>query len=135
MPSHHLAQINIARMLAPIDDPLMAEFVAQLPNINALAEKSPGFVWRLQTETGDATSIKVYVSAPTTLKKYKNGYYVSPIFPRWSMEKWLDAGQPHAQKWLKDYSVEFLKTLPVPEDHDELIGKGEEFIAEWEKSR
>lgn len=78
---------------------------------------------------------KGYVSAPTTLKKYKNGYYVSPIFPRWSMEKWLDAGQPHAQKWLKDYSLEFLKTLPVPEDHDELIGKGEEFIAEWEKTR
>ncbi len=60
MPSHHLAQINIARMLAPIDDPIMEQFVAQLPNINALAEQSPGFVWRLQTESGDATSIKVY---------------------------------------------------------------------------
>jgi uncharacterized protein DUF3291 len=60
MPNYHLAQINIARMLAPIDDPLMAQFVAQLPNINALAEQSPGFVWRLQTESGDATSIKVY---------------------------------------------------------------------------
>jgi hypothetical protein len=47
-------------MLAPIDDPVMAEFVAQLPPINALAEGSPGFVWRLQSEGGDATSIKVY---------------------------------------------------------------------------
>ena len=71
---------------------------------------------------------KGYVSAPTTLKKYKNGYYVSPIFPRWSMEKWMEAGHPHAEKWLRDYSIEFLKNLPVPEDHDELIGKGEEFI-------
>jgi hypothetical protein len=60
MPKYHLAQINIARMLAPIDDPIMAEFVAQLPTINALAEVSPGFVWRLQSESGDATSIKVY---------------------------------------------------------------------------
>ena len=60
MPKYHLAQINIARMLAPIDDPLMAEFVAQLPPINALADESPGFVWRLQSESGDATSIKVY---------------------------------------------------------------------------
>jgi hypothetical protein len=60
MPNYHLAQINIARMLAPIDDPLMAEFVAQLPPINALADASPGFVWRLQSENGDATSIKVY---------------------------------------------------------------------------
>jgi hypothetical protein len=56
----HIAQINIARMLAPIDDPLMAEFVAQLAPVNALANGSPGFVWRLQTESGDATSLKVY---------------------------------------------------------------------------
>ena len=60
MPAYHLAQINIARMLAPITDPVMAEFVAQLPPINALAEQSPGFVWRLQSEDGDATSIRVY---------------------------------------------------------------------------
>jgi hypothetical protein len=60
MSEYHLAQINIARMLAPIDDPVMAEFVAQLPPINALAERSPGFVWRLQSESGDATSIKIY---------------------------------------------------------------------------
>jgi hypothetical protein len=60
MNGFHLAQINIARMLAPIDDPVMAAFVAQLPPINALAEESPGFVWRLQSEGGDATSIKVY---------------------------------------------------------------------------
>jgi hypothetical protein len=60
MNDYHLAQINIARMLAPVDDPLMADFVAQLPPINALAEESPGFVWRLQSEGGDATSIKVY---------------------------------------------------------------------------
>ncbi len=78
---------------------------------------------------------KGFVSAPTTLKNYKTGYYTSKIFPRWSMEKWLDAGQPHAQKWLKDYSIEFLKDLPAPEDHEELIAKGEEFIAEWERKR
>jgi hypothetical protein len=60
MANYHLAQINIARMLAPIDDPAMAEFVAQLAPVNALADQSPGFVWRLQTESGDATSIKVY---------------------------------------------------------------------------
>ena len=60
MSNHYIAQINIARMLAPIDDPIMEAFVAQLPPINALADESPGFVWRLQTEEGDATSLKVY---------------------------------------------------------------------------
>jgi heme-degrading monooxygenase HmoA len=57
---YHLAQINIARMLAPIDDPLMAEFVARLDTINALADRSPGFIWRLQTESGDATGVRAY---------------------------------------------------------------------------
>lgn len=60
MAEFHLAQINIARLRAPIDDPMVAEFVAGLDPINALADGSPGFVWRLQTEEGDATSIQAY---------------------------------------------------------------------------
>lgn len=60
MPTYHIAQINIARTLAPLTDPIMAEFVAQLAPINVLADRSPGFVWRLQSEIGDATSIRAY---------------------------------------------------------------------------
>ena len=56
MAEYHLAQINIARLRAPIDDPLTAKSVAGLEPIKALAKGSPGFVWRLQTEDGDATS-------------------------------------------------------------------------------
>lgn len=59
----HLAQANIARMIAPIDDPAMADFVAQLERINAAADRSPGFVWRLQTETGDATAVRAFDDA------------------------------------------------------------------------
>jgi hypothetical protein len=47
--THHLAQINLARMIAPLDDPRMTEFVAQLGPINALADRSPGFVWERPT--------------------------------------------------------------------------------------
>ncbi len=60
MSDYHIAQINVARMLAPITDAIMVDFVAQLPPINALADGSPGFVWRLQTPEGDAISLKVY---------------------------------------------------------------------------
>ncbi len=56
--THHLAQINIGRLIAPIDDPKIAKFVAQLDPINALADKAPGFVWRLQSESGNATDIR-----------------------------------------------------------------------------
>lgn len=60
MSHYQLAQINIARARAPLDQPLMSGFVEQLAPINALAERSPGFVWRLQSEAGDATSIQVF---------------------------------------------------------------------------
>ena len=48
----YLAQLNIARMLAPIGSPVMADFVARLEKVNAQAEVSPGFVWRLKDEYG-----------------------------------------------------------------------------------
>lgn len=57
MQDHHLAQINIARLLHPIDDPRIAGFVSELDPINALAEQSPGFVWRLKSAEGNATDI------------------------------------------------------------------------------
>ncbi len=57
---HHLAQLNVARARAEMDDPVMAGFVARLDEINALADHSPGFVWRLQTDDGDATAIRVF---------------------------------------------------------------------------
>ena len=49
----HLAQVNIAYMRAPQDDPLLADFVARLDEINALAEQSPGFVWRYISDSRD----------------------------------------------------------------------------------
>lgn len=55
-----LAQVNIGRARGEMTQPVMAEFVARLPAINALAERSPGFVWRLQTEDGDATAVRPY---------------------------------------------------------------------------
>ena len=58
--TYHLAQINIARLLAPIDDPQIADFVANLDRINALGDNWPGNVWRLQTEDGDATAMRVF---------------------------------------------------------------------------
>lgn len=60
MTTYHLAQINIAKMLAPIDSPVMEDFVANLDRINEIAENSPGFVWRLKDENDNATSISIF---------------------------------------------------------------------------
>ena len=58
-PTWHIAQINVSRPLAPLSSPQLAEFVGQLAEINALGEAAPGFVWRLQSDSGNATDIQV----------------------------------------------------------------------------
>lgn len=60
MTQFHLAQANIGRFRAPLEHPMMEGFRTQLDPINALADRSPGFVWRLQTEDGNATAIRPY---------------------------------------------------------------------------
>lgn len=58
MKTFQLAQMNIARLLAPLDSPQLQDFVDNLDRVNALADGSPGFVWRLQTPAGDATTLR-----------------------------------------------------------------------------
>jgi uncharacterized protein DUF3291 len=60
-PAYELAQVNIARLLEPLDSPRLADFVAQLDPVNALAEAAPGFLWRLIADGGpDATSLRIF---------------------------------------------------------------------------
>jgi Domain of unknown function (DUF3291) len=56
----HIAQVNIGRMKGALEDPVMAGFVARLDEINALADRSPGFVWRLQGSKGNATYLRPF---------------------------------------------------------------------------
>jgi hypothetical protein len=59
MTGFHVAQVNVGRIVAPLDGPELADFVAQLPEINALADHAPGFVWRLVDDGGaDSTGLR-----------------------------------------------------------------------------
>lgn len=60
MSAYELAQLNVGIIKGPMDSPVMADFAANLERINAVAESMPGFVWRLQTEEGDATAIRPF---------------------------------------------------------------------------
>ncbi|MEM9301510.1 MAG: DUF3291 domain-containing protein [Pseudomonadota bacterium] len=60
MAAFHLAQLNVGITKGPMDSPIMAEFANNLDRINALAEASPGFVWRLQDEDGNATALRPF---------------------------------------------------------------------------
>ena len=57
---HNLAQVNIMRLRAPLESPELAAFVAALDPVNALADQAPGFVWRLKTEEGNSTALRIF---------------------------------------------------------------------------
>jgi len=59
----HLAQVNVSRLLAPLDSEQLQPFVDRLERVNAVADAAPGFVWRLQTDDGDATAVRVFDDA------------------------------------------------------------------------
>ncbi|MFM9447037.1 DUF3291 domain-containing protein [Streptomyces acidiscabies] len=63
MTSYELAQVNISRLKFPLDSPELKDFVDGLEPVNADADAAPGFVWRLQSEGGDATGIRVFGDA------------------------------------------------------------------------
>jgi hypothetical protein len=112
----HLAQFNIARLRAPLTDPSMAGFVAGLDTINALADSSPGCVWRLAEEsTGDSTAIRPldpdvvitmsvwdsieslrafsYQSAHLDYLRRRREWFLPPDFPASLVLWWVPAGQ------------------------------------------
>ena len=58
MQSHHLEQINVATSLYPLDDSRMSEFINALGSVNAIADSDPGFIWRLQDDSGSSVDIR-----------------------------------------------------------------------------
>lgn len=127
----HLAQINIARLIAPIDDPRIADFVAQLDTINALAERSPGFVWRLKSEAGNATDI-VYNDDPfvipnmsvwESIETLRNYVYTSQhIGVLRDRAKWFEKmDKPHYCLWW------------IPAGHIPTVGEARERLEHYQQ--
>src|SRR6266566_4536852 len=91
---YELAQLNIGRILAPLDSPQLAGFTGGLEHINALAEAAPGFVWRLKDEaTDDATSLRMYDDEHRSYLKRRREWFKKlgeAVTTLW----WVPAGQP-----------------------------------------
>lgn len=111
MPTHHLAQLNIARMSAPLESDEMSEFREMLGPINALADRSPGFVWRLKDEGGmgatgvdtpfDDDMVLVNLSVWTGVDELRAFVYgtVHSYFVR-NRRRWFDRlGRPFLALW------------------------------------
>lgn len=114
---YSLAQVNIARMLAPLSDPLMAEFVAQLDTVNAFADASPGFVWRLQTPEGNATDVRacedelilVNMSVWASLENLTRYVYASESLHRDVMKQ--------RRRWFQRFDGPYVALCWIPQGH------------------
>jgi uncharacterized protein DUF3291 len=106
----HLAQLNVARPVAPLDSAVMADFVRDLPLINGIADAAPGFVWRLRDEEGaDATSLRPYgadtmvnMSVWESVEALRDFAYLGPhLEPLRRRREWFDyAGiEQHLVLW------------------------------------
>jgi Domain of unknown function (DUF3291) len=101
----HLAQVNISKLLEPIDSSLLADFVAQLDEINALAEQSKGFVWRLKGDNENATALRVFeddmiiinMSVWETIEDLKEfAFKTAHVFVMKDRNKWFEKPQDAA---------------------------------------
>ncbi len=129
--NYQLAQINIGRLVAPIDDPRIAEFVAQLDPINAIADRAPGFVWRLQSESGNATdiaynedpSINVNMSVWESLDALREYAYKSDHMKVFrDRAKWFEKmDKPHYCLWW------------IPVGHIPTVAEGRERLEHYQK--
>jgi len=131
MADFHLAQINIGRLIAPLDDPRIAGFVRELDPINALADQSPGFIWRLQSGKGNATdiaynedpTIMVNMSVWTTLKSLQDYVYASRHLQVFKQRgSWFEKmDKPHYCLWW------------IPAGHIPAVAEGRERLEHYQQ--
>ena len=128
---HHLAQINIARLVAPIDDPGIADFVSQLDAINALAEGATGFVWRLQSSSGNATDI-AYDDDPFVIVNMSVWQSVESLRDYVYNSGHIAVFRDRA-KWFEKTSLPSYCLWWVPEGHVPTVAEGRERLEHYRK--
>lgn len=130
MTRFHIAEVNIARMKAPLDSPELAGFVERLDEINALADQAPGFVWRFQTSEGNATYLRPYdddrilfnLSVWESVETLKHYTYKTAHAE-------LLRGR---RSWFEHFGGQFLAMWWVPEGHIPGIDEAKQRLAHLE---
>jgi hypothetical protein len=121
---YHVAQYNIARLLEPLDSPRLADFMAALDPLNRLADESPGFVWRHQTEDGNSTSIRVR-GDPMIIINFSVWESIESLFE-------YAYHSPHVEIFRRRWDFFEHQTLPylvlwwVPAGHEPSVAEAEE---------
>jgi len=119
-----IAQVNIARMLAPIDSPVLADFIANLDSINALAESSEGFIWRLKGDGNDATELRIYDDAflIVNMSVWKD---IDSLFHFTYKTMHADIFR-RRKEWFSKMAEMHMALWYVPEGHEPIVKEAEE---------
>jgi Domain of unknown function (DUF3291) len=129
--THHLAQINIGRLLAPLDDPKIAGFVNQLDEINALADKAPGFVWRLKSETGNATDV-LYSDDPFVIVNMSVWESIESLRDYTYTSKHVDVFRRRAE-WFEKMDKPHYCLWWVPVGHVPTVSEGRQRLEQYQR--
>jgi Domain of unknown function (DUF3291) len=129
--SYHLAQINIGRLVAPVDDPKIAGFVGQLDEINALAERAPGFVWRLKSDAGNATDI-VYNDDPFVILNMSVWESIESLRDYAYGSKHVESLRRRAD-WFEKMDKPHYCLWWVPEGHVPTVAEGRERLERYQR--
>jgi len=129
--AHHIAQINIGRLIAPIDDPQIVDFVNQLDPVNALAEQAPGFVWRLQSSAGNATDI-AYSDDPLVIVNMSVWESVEALRAFTYTAEHANVFRQRA-RWFEKMSVPQYCLWWVPASHIPTVGEGRERLEDYQR--
>jgi Domain of unknown function (DUF3291) len=130
MNARHIAQLNVGRTLAPPDSPQIADFMAALDAVNALADTSPGFVWRLKSDSGNATDILVS-SDPNFLVNMSVWDSIEALFD-FVYRTAHTAVMARRREWFEKPSQAFLVLWWIPAGH---VPSTEEALARLEHLR
>jgi Domain of unknown function (DUF3291) len=125
----HLAQLNIGLAKGPMDGEVMAGFAAELDRINAMADEAPGFVWRLQTEDGDATAIRPY--ADERMMVNMSTWESIEDLRRFVYTSGHTGVMRHRKEWF-DRLETYLVLWWVPADHEPTVDEAKERLAHLE---
>jgi len=128
MSKYWLAQVNFGRIRAPLDSEVMRGFMSRLEEINALADSSPGFVWRLQTPEGDATYLRPYPEDDRILLNMSVWESVEALrhyVYRTGHAELLR----HRHEWFEKFSGSYLALWWVPEGHIPSIDEAKKRVA------
>jgi hypothetical protein len=127
----HLAQINIGRLIAPIDDPKISTFVAQLDPVNALADAAPGFVWRLQSSSGNATDV-AYNDDPFVIVNLSVWESVETLRDFVYASRHLNVFRDRA-KWFEKMDKPHYCLWWIPAGHIPTVGEGREHLEHYQQ--